>query len=214
MLWTAAALVVAVVAFGVWLRATGGDPLPIDRWWHDLAGVQRGSPAFGLARALAIAGSGIGAACCTAVAVLALLGFRRIRDAGAVATAMLLGILASESLKALVARPRPWDALLDPPGFSYPSGHSMGAAALAVSLALIAAAAPASPSTPVRPTRRRVAWAIAAAWILLMMWSRTAVQVHWLSDTIAGAALGIAAALVARALWLRLPAPPPPGVSQ
>lgn len=213
MLWTAAVLFAAVVAFGIWLRAAGADPLPVDRWWHDLAGVAPDSPAFGLARALAVAGSGIGAASCTAAAVLALLGFRRIRDAGAVATAMLLGILASETLKLLVARPRPWDALLDPPGFSYPSGHSMGAAALAVSLALIAAAAPASPSAPVRPARRRVAWAIAAAWILLMMWSRTAVQVHWLSDTIAGAALGIAAALTARALWLRLRAPLEPAAA-
>ena len=118
---------------------------------------------------------------------------------------MLIGVILSETAKALVARPRPLDALLDPPGFSYPSGHSMGAAALAVSLALAASAA--------RPGLRRAVWAAAVLWILLMMWSRTAVQVHWLSDTVAGAALGVSAALAARALWSLLPtrALPPAG---
>ena len=35
-----------------------------------------------------------------------------------------------------------------------------------------------------------------------MMWSRTALQVHWLTDTIAGALLGLSAALLADAFWI------------
>jgi membrane-associated phospholipid phosphatase len=41
----------------------------------------------------------------------------------------------------------------------------------------------------------------AAAWVLAMMWSRTGLQVHWLTDTIAGALIGIAAAVLVDELW-------------
>ena len=38
-------------------------------------------------------------------------------------------------------------------------------------------------------------------YVLAMMWSRTYLHVHWLTDTIAGALLGVAAAL---AVWIVL----------
>ncbi|MDN5808069.1 MAG: phosphatase PAP2 family protein [Brevibacterium sp.] len=54
-----------------------------------------------------------------------------------------------------------------------------------------------------RPVQMRFHWSmiLAFAWIVLMMWSRTALQVHWLSDTIAGALIGISAAVLADELW-------------
>src|SRR5699024_192242 len=66
---------------------------------------------------------------------------RRFRSAGFLVTAMAAGICMSELLKAVVTRLRPIDQLYESTGFSYPSGHSMGAAALAVSLRIIAARA-------------------------------------------------------------------------
>ncbi|MGO0603762.1 phosphatase PAP2 family protein [Brevibacterium linens] len=42
---------------------------------------------------------------------------------------------------------------------------------------------------------------LAAIWILAMMWSRTALQVHWLTDTIAGAFIGIAVAVLVDEFW-------------
>jgi len=42
---------------------------------------------------------------------------------------------------------------------------------------------------------------LAGIWILGMMWSRTALQVHWLTDTIAGAFIGIAIAFLVDEFW-------------
>lgn len=193
----------AVGLFGLWVGLSGGEPLGIDRWWHDVAGVEPGSAAFAVAVSLAWIGSAMGVAACVAIAAAALAAARRYRDALTVCFAAILGVATSELLKVLVARPRPADALLHPHGLSYPSGHSMGAAALSVSLALVVVASE-------RVPRGAAAWACAgaAAWTLLMMWSRTAVQVHWITDTVAGAALGVASAILARALWGASPSAP------
>src|SRR5690606_40639603 len=93
------------------------------------------------------------------------------------------------------------DLLYPTYGSSYPSGHSMGAAALAVSLALAF-------STLNRVSARnarnaRLIGMLATAWVLLMMWSRTALHAHWLSDTLGGALLGAASAVLAAQLWSR-----------
>lgn len=188
--------ILAVLAFGAFLRFADRGPLGIDEWWHGIATASRGSVAYAVAVFLAEAGGGIGAAACTAIAVALLIAVRRPRDAIAVATALLLGVLTSETIKMLVLRPRPWDQLYASHGGSYPSGHSMGAAALAVSLALVITGARALPRAAAR-------WAAAAAtcWIVLMMWSRTALHVHWLTDTLAGAVLGAGIAVLVRYAW-------------
>jgi undecaprenyl-diphosphatase len=133
--WAVAGLVL-IAALGAYLRLVHSGPFGVDEWWHGVAGATRGSAPHAVAVFMAEAGSGIGAAACTAIAAALLLALRRPRDAASVATAMVIGIAASETLKALVMRPRPWDPLFHAAGSSYPSGHSMGAAALAVSLAL------------------------------------------------------------------------------
>src|SRR5690606_15802608 len=88
-------------------------------------------------------------------------------------------------------------------GSSYPSGHSMGAAALAVSLAFAVSSLHRHQRANVSVATVRTMWIVAAAWTLAMMWSRTALGVHWLSDTIAGALLGCAAAVIAQSIWGR-----------
>lgn len=195
--WAVAGLVL-IAAVGVYLRFVDSGPLGPDEWWRGVAGVTRGSAPYAVAVFMAEAGSGIGAAACTAIAAALLLALGRPRDAASVATAMLMGIAASETIKALVLRPRPWDPLFHASGTSYSSGHSMGAAALAVSLALVVAG-----SRRLTAAASRWAWAIAACWTVTMMWSRTALHVHWLSDTLAGALLGVCAAILARRLWMR-----------
>ena len=132
---------------------------------------------------------------CVALAAGVLLLRRRFREATSIVAAALLGVTCSELLKVLVARPRPVDRMIDPSGLSYPSGHSMGAAVLAVSLVLVIAAVD-------RRSRALARWAACGAtvWVLLMMGSRTALGVHWLTDTVAGALLGLAAAIAAARL--------------
>lgn len=184
----------AVAAGGAYFRLVSGSPLGIDVWWQQVTTISRGSGAWAVAVFLAEAGSMFGAAALTTIAAALLLVRGQKRDAGSLATALLLGIGATELLKVLVLRPRPADQLYAVVGSSYPSGHSMAAAAIAVSLAFIA-------SSVLQRSWARGVWWIAIAWILLMMWSRTALSVHWFTDTIAGALLGAALAVIARRLW-------------
>ncbi|MBC9937353.1 MULTISPECIES: phosphatase PAP2 family protein [unclassified Leucobacter] len=199
-----AVLVLLVAAGGVYFFIAGSGPLPVDSWWHAHVGAAPGTALHAIAAFLAIVGGQIGALVCFVIAFGILILARRGRDALAVGFAGVLGVAGSEILKRLVQRPRPPEQFFSSHGYSYPSGHSMAAAALAVSLALVALGA--------RDLDRRLSRAatvLAIAWTLVMMWSRTALHVHWLSDTLAGAALGIGAALIAR----RLCVPPKPTVS-
>ena len=184
-----------VLAFGAWLRGEGGAPLPVDLWWRGLVGLDRGSPLLPVALVLRRAGSALGVGICVTAVATALLAMRRWREACSIVTAALAGVFASEAVKAWVSRPRPLEALTVEHGFSFPSGHSMGAAMLSVSVALVIASGRGSAS-PIA----RWAWLGAGAWTLAMMWSRAALQVHWLTDTLAGGLLGAAVAILAAML--------------
>ena len=88
-------------------------------------------------------------------------------------------------LKRTVARPRPCDgsgrslAVIEvPDAFSFPSGHAAAAAAVAGTISLA--------YPPLAPLLLPLAAVIAASRVLL--------GVHHLSDVLAGAALGLAAA--------------------
>lgn len=130
---------------------------------------------------------------------LALLLIPKTRRAGAtMALALIFCLLAGNLLlKPLVARVRPYDAngftgLLVPPlgDFSFPSGHTFGAVAVAVSLLF-------------HYKKAGIAALCAAA---LMAFSRLYLYVHYPSDVLAGALLGLAAAVAANYLIGRLQA--------
>lgn len=224
--WSAVPAILLIIAFGLWLRLEARGPTPVDRGWLDLVGLDPDTLPYWIAVVLAEVGGGTGAVACTGVLAAIFALRRRFRSAGFLVTAMAAGICTSELLKAVVTRLRPVDQLYESTGFSYPSGHSMAAAALAVSLAIIAArahgsrvrtaqaaaaqatAADADNGTepaldPMPAPRLAFHWSFvpAAVWILAMMWSRTGLQVHWLTDTIAGALIGIAAAVLVDELW-------------
>ena len=197
--------ILAVLSLGAYFRFVSGAPFPVDEWWHGVTTAQRGTAPYAVAVFLAQVGGSFGAIACTAISAALLLALRLRRDAGAIITAMLLGVLASETIKALVLRTRPWEPLYPTHGSSFPSGHSMGAAALAVSLALAVAGVDGV-------SRRAIVWARVAAtsWILLMIWSRAALHAHWLSDTLAGVVLGASVAVLSRRLWIRPQSRPAP----
>ncbi len=127
------------------------------------------------------------------LAVVGWLGHREalVRLAGQTATAVLLETVATQASKALVGRARPYQDPdrdgLDFAPFSnqtaFPSGHTAAAFALATTLGDAVGSR----------------WARAGLYTLATgtAWARLAEEKHWLSDVVAGAAIGVLSARVA-----------------
>lgn len=81
---------------------------------------------------------------------------------------------ASQLIKHLVLRPRPPGGLVHADIGSFPSGHVLTTLAVGAALAMVLA----------RPHHRRVPLAAVAAATLVMIWCRTYLGEHWLSDTL------------------------------
>jgi membrane-associated phospholipid phosphatase len=116
-----------------------------------------------------------------ACTVVLLLRARFYRQAAFVATAAALSMSASGIMKLVFARPRP-EVLPQPIGsWSFPSGHTMSATGLAVSLAVI-----------LWPTRWRTpALVVATVWAVGVGLSRVYLGYHFPSDVVAGWALSL-----------------------
>ena len=89
-------------------------------------------------------------------------------------------------IKMLYQRPRPPDGLVEEHSWSFVSGHSLTAAAVAITLVLIFVPA---------GVRRRNLLIVAVAYALLMAASRVYLRAHWLTDTSTGIAVGAASAV-------------------
>lgn len=103
------------------------------------------------------------------------------------ASALSAGIV--QLLKSLFARARPEQILVAADVGSFPSGHVANAATISVALAIL--------------VQRRGAWFAGVAWTLLMIFSRTYLGAHWLTDTLGGLLLGAAVAVL---VWAPLAA--------
>ncbi|MFG2990307.1 phosphatase PAP2 family protein [Streptomyces sp. NPDC048257] len=89
-------------------------------------------------------------------------------------------------LKELADRPRPphpWVLVSDG---SYPSGQVFSAVTLVIAVAVVV----------FPPRARRWWWAFGASYVLAMMGNRTWLHAQWLSDTFAGALVGVGTCLV------------------
>lgn len=130
-----------------------------------------------------------------AVAALPVAGSHRF-EALLPGVSLGLGALLTHTLKLLVRRPRPQvDQLLVtlPADWSFPSAHTAQAAAFFLALAFIARR-----RLPPRPAA--AAMVVALCTVVLVGWSRVHLQVHFLSDVLAGGLLGaLIAAAVLRA---------------
>jgi undecaprenyl-diphosphatase len=100
--------------------------------------------------------------------------------------AAVLSELAITILKPLYGRERPPDPEVLTTGFSFPSGHSVAGSVTAIALVIVLV--PAGP-------RRRYLEVLAAYFAFLMGMSRVYLGAHWLSDVVAGVALGAAIAI-------------------
>lgn len=182
--WLGVSLLVVV---GVMAFVVPAEPLVVDRRWSEA--MQDIESAFlkDLALVFNALGRGLGWALSLAAVGIVLVVARRWLALLAFAVTEGLTSSSSALLKALVGRPRPPDGLVHPVGSAFPSGHAAYAGATCVALVFLF-------TTPGMGRRRW--WALAAIGIVGMAWSRTYLQVHWLSDVIAGAMLGIGISLV------------------
>ncbi len=162
-------------------------PLGIDRRWSDLMHDIESSFLTDVALVFNALGRGVWRAFTLAAIGLVLVAGRRWAALIAYAAAEALTPLSGTLIKALVGRPRPPGQMLEAHGSSFPSGHASYASVTAVALVLLFSL----------PGRRRPLWFTAAAVAAAAMaWSRTYLQVHWLSDVLAGVTLGLAVALL------------------
>jgi membrane-associated phospholipid phosphatase len=190
-LWAAGGMLALVVLIAILVPA---GPLGLDRSWSEAMHHLETPQLTDLALVFNWLGRGVGRALALTLVGLLLLCRRRWLALVAFAVAESLAPLLSALLKALVDRARPPDGLVHPVGASFPSGHATYAGATCVALVLLF-------TTP--GTRRRAWWALAILGVVGMAWSRTYLQVHWLTDVVAGALLGSAVSLLVFAITQR-----------
>ena len=164
----------AVVALG------GHEPLAVDIRWNDLMVELSDDAWLVVAWVPAVVGGTIGMIVVGALLIAGLLWRGRRWDAATLAIAMVTVVAIGATMAAVIGRTRPADSLAERVATSFPSGHTAVATTVVVILALV--------------LRRRWVWGVGVAWIALMMWSRTYLHAHWLSDVVAGMLEGVAVA--------------------
>lgn len=182
----------ATVAFVIlrFVVALGGhEPLALDLWWHDHVVATVTDEGVVTAWVPAIVGGTIGMAVIGILLVAFLLWRKRRWDAANVAVAIVVVVAIGAPMASIIARLRPEDSLAESVATSFPSGHTAVATTLAVTLGLL--------------LRRWYVWVLGVIWVMVMMWSRTYLHAHWLSDVIAGMLEGIA---VATLVWVAIEA--------
>jgi undecaprenyl-diphosphatase len=187
-LWAGGGMLALVLLIAVLLPAR---PLDVDRGWSEAMHHLETPQLTHLALVLNWLGRAVGRAIALTFIGLLLLRGRRWLALGAFAVAESVASLLSALLKVLNDRPRPGGGLVHPVGASFPSGHVTYADATCVALVLLF-------TTP--GIRRRWWWMLASVGVVGMAWSRTYLQVHWLTDVIAGALLGSGISLLVFAI--------------
>ena len=113
----------------------------------------------------------------SALTVLALMYGKRKRDALIFSLFLIVGFLLESIAKIATQRERPPYGIIHVSGYSFPSGHAMMTALLFLLICYL--------------YRKRLLYIISIFIVSLVGFSRIYLNVHWLSDVIAGYALAI-----------------------
>lgn len=184
------ALVCAIFALAMTLILLPAPTTPFfqgfDNWWHSFATAPAGYQPSGFVAFLDAFGRPPGII--VLPIVLLIMGVtRRWWAMLFVFLTYLVPPTLAQVLKGLVDRPRPANPLVIVDHGSFPSGHVVSTAAFVIMVAVL-----------LSPAIRRYWWPVGIVFLALMMWSRTFLGAHWLTDTFAGAAVGTCVTLV---LW-------------
>jgi len=175
-------VIVAAVLLGGIIALRGNLPFEADAEWMEEI-LEHRNPVWEVpSLVMNFLGGGWFAFALPGVVVIVLCVRRRFWSALFLAASSVLSALAVQLLKGVIGRPRPEDMLVTADFGSFPSGHSANAATLVVCLGIV--------------LRRAWVWAAGAAYVILMMLSRTYLGAHWVSDTVGGLLLGVAVALI------------------
>ena len=174
--------IVSAVLLGVIIAIRGNLPFEADAEWMEEI-LEHRNPFWEVpSLVMNFLGGGWFAFALPAAIVVLLCVRRRLWSALFLGVSSVASALLVQLLKGVIGRPRPEDMLVTADFGSFPSGHSANAATLVVCLGII--------------LRRVWVWAAGAAYVVLMMLSRTYLGAHWVSDTVGGLLLGVAVALV------------------
>jgi membrane-associated phospholipid phosphatase len=193
-------LLAAMAAIFIGVGKHPGDPGTTTTWpWvghfdqnvYDWVQQYRYALVTDLAKALNFIGSGIVTIPLRIVVALYLAFRRQWRYFAAWVLTWAVAEIGLELAKQWFRRMRPPLELVPTSGFSFPSGHAVATASIAVALVLAFQHA--------GPQRRK--WEVAAAGAAFVMaLSRVYLNAHWFSDVVAGVLLGTGIALGATAL--------------
>lgn len=188
LLWSGVVCLLLATALGAFVVFGYTETPGFDRWWNEAIAAIRGDWMYGYALVMNWIGGGwVAILGVPLLAIVALVLARRWRSALFAAICFVLSAAAVQLLKQLFGRARPDDMLVVSDYGSFPSGHAANAATIAMVVWVL------FPKI----------WTaiVGALWVLGMALSRTFLSVHWLSDTVGGALVGVGVVLVLAA-WL------------
>ena len=169
------ALLAVAVVFAVVMRADRARlVMSMDERWLSLVRRTRSAPLTEGFKILSLIGGPVGATIIVCAVCAGLLLIGRWRTVIYLGLAEALGSTCSDLIKHFVYRHRPPHPLVVADIGSFPSGHVITTIGVGIALSVIF----------VRPGRRRRALAAVAAAGLLMMFCRTYLAAHWLSNTL------------------------------
>jgi undecaprenyl-diphosphatase len=197
--WAERVALTAWIVAGLLFIAMAIEPVrdaldSFDLWFHETIYPIKWGPLTVLSRAMAFLGSVYFVWPLRVLVTLVLSWRRRWVALGA----WLMGIVLSEPLigflKEAYGRPRPPQSLVVEVTGSFPSGHAVAGSVVALSLVIV--------MVPRGPARRNLAMG-AAGFAVVMAGSRIYLGAHYLTDVLAGVALGAACAIGGAALVQR-----------
>lgn len=184
-------LVLLGSTLGVWVFVRGNTPLIVDAAWNDFLESARSPAVETFALVMSFLGGGwFGILLVPLGGAIVLFLLRRPWSAAFFLVAQAASAGVVQVLKQVLGRARPEDILIFSDFGSFPSGHTAGAATLAVATAVVVG--------------RRWVVAVGVVWVVLMAFTRTYLHAHWLSDTVGGALLGVGVGLLVAATFARL----------